>query len=159
MEWQNHQQIAADVADTNTHCLWHKTCLKLGRLQRQCIIPTDVNQLTTTRTCLWAHPISHKYEDTADLQVLPAVLRVILPHVLDEVHLLQVFVPRRPRDMLRSAIIRQNPNTSVLWKTTQKKKEKPCQIYDQMAALACRTSDTGVEEGGGRRGLHATSQG
>lgn len=32
-----------------------------------------------------------------------------------------------------------------------------CQLYDQMAALACRTSEIGVEEGGGKRGLHATS--
>lgn len=63
---------------------------------------------------MWAHPISHKYEGTADLQVLPAVLCVILPHVLDEVHLLQILVPWRPRYMLGSAIIRQNPNTSVL---------------------------------------------
>ena len=53
--------------------------------------------------------------------------------------------------MLGSAIIKRKP------KPVKCSEKKSCQLYDQMAALACRTSDFGVEEGGGRRGLHATS--
>lgn len=92
------------------------------------------------------------YRRHLNLQKLPAVLGVILPHVLDEVHLLQTFVSWRPRYMLGSAIIKKTTTKPV--KCSEK---KSCQLYDQMAALACRTSDIGVEEGGGRRGLHATS--
>lgn len=102
------------------------------------------------------HPIAPKHRRHLDLQKLPAVLGVILPHVLDEVHLLQTFVSWRPRYMLGSAITKKQTNHHHplgVWK----KKKGSCQLYDQMAALACRTSDFGVEEGGGRRGLHATS--
>lgn len=47
-----------------------------------------------------------QYRGNLDLHTLPAVLGVILPHILDEVHLLQTFVPWRPRYMLGSAMIR-----------------------------------------------------
>lgn len=56
--------------------------------------------------------------------------------------------------MLGSAIIKKKQTTTKPVKCSEK---KSCRLYDQMAALACRTSDIGVEEGGGRRGLHATS--
>lgn len=127
--------------------------IKLTRPQGHPLIPTGIKCLTAWNWRLL--PIAHKYRGNLDLHTLPAVLGVILPHILDEVHLLQTFVPWRPRYMLGSAMIRKKTNKKA--KSVKCSVKNSCQLYDQMAALACRTSDIGVEEGGGRRGLHATS--
>lgn len=82
--------------------------IKLTRPQGHPLILTDIKCLTAWNWRLL--PTAHKYRGNLHLHTLPAVLGVILPHVLDEVHLLQTFVPWRPRYMLGSATIRRKTN-------------------------------------------------
>lgn len=107
VEWQNHQNIAAD---TSTYCL--QQMYKTNETPKHHLLSLILHGLWHwTRVYGWAHPTSPEHRRLPDLQKLPAVLGVILPHVLDEVHLLQSFVSWRPRYMLGSAITKK-PNIS-----------------------------------------------
>lgn len=99
--WQNHQCKCSRYEHLPPLTeIW----IKLTRPQGHPLILTDIKCLTARNWRLL--PTAHKYRGNLDVHRLPAVLGVILPHVLDEVHLLQTFVSWRPRYMLGSATIK-----------------------------------------------------